>query len=172
MTYRTTNRHDWPRVPRKRLELTQHGGVTLVELEALEVREPLIVACCGKRLTIMDVGYRWLTLLEAGAQHVTTLHCDAAGRLVQVYVDIVEGWTFGTEGFPGYNDMYLDVIALPNGCSEIIDGEELEEALRKGRVTQAQYERAWVEAREVHQAIRAGTFAPLNWVRLEGVVDL
>lgn len=146
MTDQTTNRHTWPRVPRKRLELTRHGGFTRVELVALEVIEPLVVTCCGERLTIMDLGFRWLTLLEPGAQHVTTFHCDAAGKLAQAYVDIIEGWTFGADGFPGYSDMYLDVIALPDGRAEIIDGDELEEALAKGQVTRAQYDSAWMEA--------------------------
>jgi predicted RNA-binding protein associated with RNAse of E/G family len=162
MTYRTTKRQNWPRVPRKSLELTQYEGFTLLNLVALEVTEPLVVTCCGERLTIMDVGYRWLTLCEPGARHVTTVHCDAAGDPVQIYVDIITFWEFGADGFPCYRDMYLDVIALLDGRAEIIDGEELEEAFAGGVVSREQYDVAWMEARAVHDAIRSGTFAPVQ----------
>lgn len=160
--WRSTNRNDWPRVPRKVLELGHFGGFTLVHLRALEVTEPLTVTCCDEHLTVMDTGYRWLTLLEPGARHITTVHCDAAGRPVQLYVDIIEAWELGPDGFPRYGDLYLDVIALPDGVAEIIDGEELELALSNGRVTQEQYALAWAEARTVYAAICAGTFRPIG----------
>ena len=42
----------------------------------------------------------------------------------------------GPDGIPWYGDLYLDVIALPDGRSEIIDGDELEQALVVGAVNQ------------------------------------
>lgn len=162
MKWRSANRESWPRVPQKVLEVRQLEGFTLVDLRALSVTEPLAVTCCGEHLTVMDTGYRWLTLLEPGARHITTVHCDAAGKPVQYYVDIIESWHMGTDGFPLYGDLYLDVIALPDGRAEMIDGEELEEALANGAVSQAQYDLAWAEARAVLGAIRAGAFVPIE----------
>ncbi len=162
MKLRSTSRRNWPRVPRHRLELKDVGPYTLVHLHALTVTEPLRVTCCGERLTVIDTGYHWLTLLEPGVPHVTTLHCDAAGQLVQVYVDMIEGWSLGEDGYPVFDDLYLDVIALPDGRAEIIDVEELEEALEAGAITRAQFDAAWSEATGVLEAIRQRRFAPLR----------
>ena len=78
----------------------------------------------------MDVGYLWLAICEEGAHHVTTAHCNAGGEPVHWYTDIVDSWQVGAGGFPCFDDLYLDVIALPNGQVEIIDGDELEAALK------------------------------------------
>lgn len=60
-----------------------------------------------------------------------------------------------------FDDLYLDVIALPNGQVEIIDGDELETALAAHVITRAQYELAWREAEAVAAAVQNGSFAPI-----------
>ena len=78
------------------------------------------------------------------------------------------------DGIAFIEDLYLDVIALcdvqPDGRwhvtkTEIIDVDELEDALREGHVTPAQYDLAWTEARAVEAALRTQTFGPMDVVR-------
>ena len=76
----------------------------------------------------MDVGYGWLTICEEGAHHITTAHCNADGEPVHWYTDIVDSWGFDANGFPCFDDLCLDVIALPDRQVEIIDGDELKAA--------------------------------------------
>ena len=124
----STDRSGWARVPRQETGVKQVGCTTLVHLRALEVREPLTVTCCGEQVKIMDVGYLWLTIYEEGAHHITTAHCNANGEPVHWYTDIVASWGFDANGFPCFDDLCLDVIALPDRQVEIIDGDELKAA--------------------------------------------
>lgn len=113
----------------------------------------------------MDVGYQWLAICERGAHHITTAHCNAEGGPVHWYIDIVASWHLDANAFPCFYDLYLDVIALPNGQVEIIDGDELEAALAAHVVNRAQYELAWREAEAVAAAIREGAFTPVQRTR-------
>lgn len=87
---------------------------------------------------------------------------DSAGKLVQVYFDVV--WDHGLDerGVPWYDDLYLDVVALPSGEVELLDQDELEEALGAGAVTEEQYRIAVDEARAVLTDIRPGPSVDVN----------
>jgi len=113
----------------------------------------------------MDVGYQWLSICTKGAQHIVTAHCDAEGEPVHLYIDVVVSWGFDANGFPYFDDLYLDVIALPGGWFEVIDGDELEAALKARVISRAQYEGAWREAESVSTALEDGAFAPMEDVR-------
>jgi predicted RNA-binding protein associated with RNAse of E/G family len=161
----STDRRGWPRVPRQQVEVGQVGGTTLVYLKALEVREPLSVSCCGQQIKIMDVGYQWLSICEKGARHIVTAHCNAEGKPVHWYTDIIDSWGVGEDGFPYFDNLYLDVIALPGGQVEIIDGDELEAALEARIISRTQYELVWREAEAVTAAIKVQSFRPVQLTR-------
>lgn len=163
MKRKSTGRHDWQRVPKKTLRLKQVRGTFLVHLHALEVLEPLHVTSCGKPLKIMDTGYQWLAICEPTHKHrVTTVHFDTHAAPVQYYVDIVNDWYLGSDGVPYFDDLYLDVVALPDGRAEIIDQDELEVALATHVITIDQYELAWHEAKTVLAALENQSFEPLS----------
>lgn len=161
----STDRRGWSRVPRQRVEVKQVGDTTLVYMEALEVREPLTVTCCSQRVKIMDAGYQWLAICEEHAHHVTTAHCNADGEPVHWYIDIIESWQVDKNGFPYFDDLYLDVITLPNGQVEIIDRDELEAALEARVISRAQYDLAWRVAETVVASIQRQTFEPVPFTR-------
>lgn len=137
----STDRRDWWRLRRAETRLAQHKGGMLVHLKAIEVVEPLWVTCAGERIRILDDGYEWLFLLHHAARHVVTGHCDARGRPVHWYIDLVERWMPGPNGFPVYDDLFLDVTATPSGRVEILDSDELNEALETGVITRDQYDK-------------------------------
>jgi predicted RNA-binding protein associated with RNAse of E/G family len=157
----STNRSDWWRLRRATTRMAQYEGGMLVHLKASEVVEPLLVTCADEQVRILADGYEWLFLLPHAARHVVTAHCDAQGRPVHWYIDVVERWTLGSDGFPVYDDLFLDVTATPSGRVEILDHDELEEALKTGVITRAQYDTAWKEARRIKAAIRGGSFEPV-----------
>lgn len=147
---------------------------TLTDFQADEVLKPLRVSCCGEERLILDRGYRWVNFAPNGKNHALMVQLDEKGVPQQLYVDICDGHGLDPDGIPFVNDLYLDVIALcevqPDGHwrvtdTEIIDQHELEEALGQGKVTQAQYDLAWAEARAVEAALRAGTFEAAETVR-------
>lgn len=154
----STDRRGWWRLRRSATRIVRHGDVVLVLLEALEVIEPLWVTCAGERVRILDDGYAWLFICRAGARHVVTAHCDERGRPVHWYIDVVERWMLGAEGYPTYDDLFLDVVATPGGAVEVRDADEFEAARGEGVVTQAQYDLAWSEAERVVRELWEGTF--------------
>lgn len=147
---------------------------TLTDFQAESVLKPLRVSCCGEGRLILDTGYRWINFAPSNKNHALMVQINEKGVPQQLYVDICDGHGLDPDGIPYVNDLYLDVIALcevlPNGQwqvtdTEIIDQHELEEALQEGKVTQAQYDFAWAEAREVEAALRAGSLAATETVR-------
>ncbi len=131
-------------------------------LKALVVEESLSVTCYGQRVKIMDAGYQWLFICQMDARHIATAHCTAEGEPVHWYIDVTASWGIDSSGFPYFDDLYLDVIALPNGQAEVIDQDELEAALAFGVINRAQYSFAWREAKAVAAAIRSQTFGPVQ----------
>ena len=156
----STNRQGWWRLRRCSSRVVSYGDAVLVLLEAHEVVEPLWVTCAGERVKILDDGFAWLFVLHEGARHVVTAHCDAAGAPVHWYVDVVEDWWMGDDGFPVYADLFLDVVATPGGSVELLDAAELEAALAADVVTSAQYELALSEADRIVRALQGGRFEP------------
>lgn len=156
----STNRQGWWRLRRCSSRVVHYEGAVLVLLEAHEVVEPLWVTCAGERVKILDDGFSWLFVLRDGARHVVTAHCDAAGEPVHWYVDVVEGWWMGDDGFPVYADLFLDVVVTPGGSVELLDAAELEAALAADVVTSAQYELALSEADRIVRALQGGGFEP------------
>lgn len=156
----------WPRVPSKRfgievLEEPEFRGY-LARMEMLEVREPLWVECCGKRICIADGGFVWNKYFVPGAHHSLTVWFDVEGQPIQYYFDICADIGLDAAGVPWYDDLYLDVVGLPGGPFELIDVEELEAAIQQGAVTQAQYDLAWAEARRLLQRLNDGDYPLLE----------
>ena len=54
---------------------------------------------------------------------------------------------------PRFEDLYLDVVAAGDTL-EILDKDELEEALESGHITREEYERAWAECRKLYACLQ------------------
>ena len=153
------DRRDWTRVVNPDYRQAHHHSGLITAPRIPAVREPLVVTCCGERTCIADAGYLWLTHYPPGARHVVTTQFDDHRRPVQWYVDIVDSFGLGEDRRPWFDDLYLDVVASPAGRAELLDADELDDALAPGRVTRAQYELAWREARDVMTALPEGRLA-------------
>ena len=162
MKRKRADRHPWPRVTRSRYQAWRldterfHGYVSVYWIDA--VRQPLAFPFLGQALTIADAGYLWLQLFPDAVPHTLTAMVDERGEIVQWYVDICRAHGLDEDGGLWYEDMYLDVVLLPDGDLEIIDGEELDAALEQGEVTADEYAAAWREVIRVRAAIEAGDY--------------
>lgn len=176
MKHKRADYRDWHRVEPGTSEQTRLDlpGGWLVDYRAGQVNKPLHVPVCGQQRTILGSGYRWVHYAPRDRRHALTVHLDPAGVPQQLYVDIGLSTGLDPDGIAFIEDLYLDVIALcevqPDGrwhitVTEIIDVDELEDALREGHVTPAQYDLAWTEARAVEAALRTQTFGPMDVVR-------
>lgn len=146
----------------------------LADFKAHKVKLPLVMDSLGQQVCVFDDGYRWIHFAPTGQNHALTVKSRGDGSPVQLYVDICQGHGQDPDGMPFVNDLYLDVIASckvqADGSwrvtgTEIIDQDDLDAALAKGKITQAQFDFAWAEARAVQMALEAQQFKPVAVVQ-------
>lgn len=167
MRTKSAERLDWQRVLARRFvaqridSASYHGYATLLRLE--DVREPLYVNFGQERICIADRGYDWVQQFPDGAPYVVLAAFDERGELVQWYIDIVESTGVDERGIPWYKDLYLDIVISPLGETQLLDVDELDEALRLGEITRGQYDFAWRQASALLDALELDLF-PLIWL--------
>lgn len=61
------------------------------------------------------------------------------------------------EGIPYWDDLYIDVVALPDGVLHVLDEDELAEAYFKSEISKEAYDYAIEEAQRLIQSIKSGT---------------
>lgn len=171
MKHKRAGRKGWARVLSDSEQIIPVAGGIIVDYRAGEVVRPLDVPFRGRTIRILDTGYRWIHYAPAATHHALTVQLDAQDVPQQIYVDICEEHGTDPDGIPCITDLYLDVIALcdvlPDGRwhvteTEIIDQDELDEALQAKTITRAQYDLAWAEAKRVENALHRQAFAPLR----------
>ncbi|MBP1994449.1 DUF402 domain-containing protein [Paenibacillus eucommiae] len=156
------DRLDWKRVAKRAyaqayLENDDFTGyITLIRMD--QVTEPLFAQYGDKNLCIVDTGYMWLQHFPVGKLHSVTTMFDAAGHIVQWYIDICQGNEIDERSVPWFNDLYLDLIVLPTGEVFEKDAAELDEALSKGVISEFAYIQAWEETHRLMELIKAGKF--------------
>ena len=96
----------------------------------------------GKDLIIAAPGYQWLQLAPVHEKWWLTVMYDTKGRLVQYYFDITKRHYTSETGERRFEDLFLDVVMMPDGSYEILDREELVSAFRSGVISEFDYRRA------------------------------
>lgn len=167
MRVRSADRADWQRILARRFIVKRvdspdyRGYVTLLRID--EVSEPLYVTFDAKRVCIVDRGYTWMQHFPDGARYVLLSAFDEQGELVQWYIDVIGRMGLDEQGVPWWEDLYLDIVVSPEGKTLLLDVDELDEALRRGVVTQSEYDSAWREASTLLSALEEDLF-PLLWL--------
>jgi predicted RNA-binding protein associated with RNAse of E/G family len=85
-------------------------------------------------VTSTGPGYIWISRWVKGQQYVPTRIFDETGKLVGTYCDMTSPIQQNTVGFSCF-DLYLDVWRASGHPPEILDEDELEEAVADGHVT-------------------------------------
>ncbi len=138
------DRADWRRVTRRRFSVSQRdtpgftGYLTLLCID--EVLEPLYLVEGVLRVCVADRGFSWLQHFPVGTSYTLTTMFDARGSVVQWYIDICRGHGVDERRIPWFDDLYLDIVVTPEGRVQVLDAEELDEALHIGAISQEAYE--------------------------------
>ncbi|WP_410501367.1 DUF402 domain-containing protein [Exiguobacterium acetylicum] len=158
---RYADRLNWGRIKQRHYVQEQvenevfQGQVTLLQL--IEVVSPLDVLYGDETIRIADDGYVWVQQFPKDAHHAVTSMFDASGQLVQTYVDIC--LRTGIEnGRVYWDDLFLDLIALPSGQVVLVDADELEAARKQDHVSHTEYTLAWTEAKRLQEQMKDRTF--------------
>lgn len=149
---RDMRRTDWKRITKRRYvsrgEADIFGSAGRISLTLIdEVTGPLTVHYHSRDVLIADAGYSWLQAAVPGARWWLTAMFDECDRLIQIYFDITGGSRFDDPENPTFEDMYLDIVVSADGSIEVVDRDELDEALQSGAITVLQHGEA-IEACE------------------------
>ena len=110
-------------------------------LEIEEVTEPQVWNFNGKDQIVCDKGVKWISILPKDKYCCITAMLDSKDEVIVWYVDMIASQ--GVEdGIPYFYDLYLDLIVYPDGTIITDDMDELEDALKKGDISEQLYQRA------------------------------
>ncbi len=104
-------------------------------LKLKNVDNPLIVYNGIENICIKDNDYEWIEVYPSNENYAITIMYDNKGNLIEWYFDISK--KIGIEnGIPYEDDLYLDLVIMPNGERIVIDEDELLNAKENGDITQ------------------------------------
>lgn len=127
-------RADWTRILRRRdvhaviQDAGFDGEAQLIRVDALTA--PLVRSYDdGTQVTIVDEGYHWLQLAPREGHWWLTVMFDRDLQLKQYYFDLTAGSELKGSGESCFQDLFLDVVMMPDGRLILLDEDELDAAL-------------------------------------------
>ncbi len=165
---RDMRRTDWQRITKRRYISREDadifgntGRISLTSID--EVTGPLTVHYQSRAVLIADAGYSWLQAAVPGACWWLTAMFDKYDRLIQIYFDITAGSRFDDPENPTFEDMYLDIVVSADGSIEVVDRDELDEALQSGTITASQHQNAIENCEKLERFLRENTADVMAW---------
>ena len=132
------------------------GNISLLTAE--EVKEKLVITKKGKELVLIDNNYKWLEVYPDNNKNIAlSAAMDENDQVIEWYFDIARNTLLTEEGVPYIEDLYLDVILYPSGEIELLDEDELQEALEKKDITKEEFDFAYKVSNELVKQIEGKT---------------
>ena len=146
------DKRGWRRVKRSSYSekiITYKDTQCLIGLLSIhQVTEPLTVRVVDRDICVVNSGFKWFTIMPEDTKYSITIMYDKDWRPLQYYIDINYRHIL-EPGRARREDLYLDVLVLPNGNYELVDKDDLRHALAKGKVNREQHDFAFQTANEV-----------------------
>lgn len=165
---RDMRRTDWKRITKRRYVSHEEenifgcaGRISLIVID--EVVEPLTVHYHSRDVLIADTGYSWFQAAVPGAHWWLTAMFDERDQIIQIYFDITGGSRFDDPENPTFEDMYLDIVVSADGSIEVVDRDELDEALQSGAINARQHREAVEDCGKLEKFLRENTAAVFTW---------
>lgn len=96
--------------------------------------------------------YRWLEFYPENSKIAMTVCFDKENKIRNWYFDVINKVGI-MENNPYFEDLYLDITMTPDNKIELLDEEELKDALKNNDITKEQYDMAYVEAKKLIKRI-------------------
>ena len=97
--------------------------------------------------------YHWLQIAMADCHWWLTVMVDSSGEITQYYFDITLENQLLASRDSWFTDIYLDVVMMPDGRLDLLDADELDEALQDGEITAEQHQMAHLWAQELMEEL-------------------
>lgn len=117
-------------------------------LDIKKVRAPLFVPIVDKEVKVADNNYKWLQIMSEQRSYSLTVMYDEHWNVLQYYFD-VNTHHYLEPGEARRKDIYLDVLALPDGRCELVDESDIKRALKKNKITEEMKDEAYRTAEHV-----------------------
>lgn len=103
---------------------------------------------------ILGNDFRWLVIFPKDEKYCITAMYNEERKIVEWYIDIAR--EIGVENdIPYEDDLYLDVVILPDGKINLLDEDELEEAYNRYEVSKEEYDMAYKTANNIIDNVNA-----------------
>lgn len=128
------------------------GNISLLTAE--EVKEKLIVIKDNEEFVLVDNKFKWLEIYPENNKNIAvSVAIDDKDKILEWYFDIAKDTLITEKGVPYIKDLYLDVVLYPSGEIEMLDKDELQEALDNEDITKEDFNLAYKVANELIQEI-------------------
>jgi len=134
------------------------GNISLLTIK--KVREEWRVD--EEQRCILAKDYNWLEIYPDGEHYCISAVYDEKDNIIEWYIDIAR--MLGEEdGVPYEDDLYLDVVIVPDGRIHLLDEDELEDAYNRKEVSKKEYDMAYETANKImEKAKEKGTIEKLT----------
>lgn len=113
-----------------------------------DVSKPLIVNNGISEICIKDNNYEWLEVYPDNSNYAITIMFDDNSNLIEWYFDIAK--EIGIENdIPYEDDLYLDMIIMPDGKKLVLDEEELIDAFNNAEIMQSDVDLAYQTLKKI-----------------------
>ncbi|CAD2070548.1 DUF402 domain-containing protein [Phocicoccus pinnipedialis] len=130
----------------------QETNVLIGALEIKEVKAPLTVKIIDQEVLVADDHFTWLQIMPENTNYSMTVMYNDKNEVVQYYFDINKSHILEL-GKARREDMYLDVLALPDGRCEIVDEDDVVRAVKYKKMTTREKEFAYKIAHQLIEEI-------------------
>ena len=158
-------RSDWDRVIKRTDKYHIYNDRVVGYLRMLEVTTPLYVSYKEKKLCIANANYTWFQIGVKDKHYWITAVYDDKDELLQIYFDVTN---YNHVDNPVYfEDLYLDVVLLPNNEIYILDEDELEEAYAHKEINDEQLILAKNTCKEIVDMCTRESYGIIKYVNEE-----
>lgn len=129
------------------------GKVALIEIDRVE-KKFIAKRLDGTNEIVIDNNYKIMTFFPEKGCYCMTVMYDNNSNLLQWYFDITKTNCEYDLEIPYGEDMYLDVVVLPNGDFYTLDEDDLKDALNEGIINKNEFDNAYVSMHNIEQMIK------------------
>lgn len=153
----------------KKLE-EKNTYITLKEVKAVE--QPYSVYINGERVKKLDKDFTIIEYTPLDKKYNVRIHVNDKKEILEYYFDIIAENKI-KDGIPFYNDLYLDVVYFQPAATkegtyiQLVDCNELEEALKENIIDKEQFDMAYIEAEKLMKELKEKE----NWYVNRGLED-
>ena len=117
------------------------GYVSLIEI--LEINQPLLIKLAEKEFFLYGNGYSELNFLPDNKNWQMYAIYDNNSHIVEWYFDITKINSVDEHGNPFCEDLYLDIVLMPDGQIIILDEDELQESYNNAIISKKELDLAY-----------------------------